>query len=61
MDSKFTVVLSAFESIKKFGWCSVGNSHKDEIKTIKSTIEQCGKNYSIIENEISTRIFVFVK
>lgn len=58
MDSKLSVVISAFESIQKYGWCNVGHSHMDEIEIIKNTIEKCGKTYSTHEHEYSIQIFV---
>lgn len=58
MDSKLTVAIHAFDSIKKFGWCNIGHSHKDVVEMIKNTVENCGESFSVIEKKHSTQIIV---
>jgi hypothetical protein len=49
MDDKLTVITSAFQSIKKFGWCCVGKSRQEEINIIVKTIKDCGEDCKVVE------------
>lgn len=58
MVDKFTVVMGAFDSIQKFGWCHIGRTHQGALDVVKETLEKCGKTYTTHEHKYSTQLFV---
>ncbi|AGI11948.1 hypothetical protein PQE71_gp039 [Bacillus phage Izhevsk] len=46
MESKLKVITSAFESIKRNGWCNIYKGHSEVIESLKQTLTSLDIEYS---------------